>query len=212
LTRTPPRQATRSIVRSETYLFRYSIGLDGILRSTRLQFSPAPTSLSEQSASFLISLEPKGETSISLAVLCEQGSSGRTTVDFGDATREALVSAEMGRREFCHVTTSDSRYNVWLSRSQADLHMMIAGNLEGAYPYAGVPWFNTVFGRDGILTAIECLWAAPGIARSVLKFLAETQATEVLPRQIKSNIWVIEFAIPSKEPWPRRCPPASYRR
>ncbi len=170
------------IVESDHVILSY-LGLDRILRSTRLQFSPAPASLSEQSASFLISLEPKGETSISLTVLCEQGSSGRITVDYGDATREALVSAEMGRREFCHVTTSDSRFNAWFSRSQADMHMLIAGNPEGAYPYAGVPWFNTVFGRDGILTAMECLWAAPDIARSVLKFLAETQATELLPEQ-----------------------------
>ena len=70
------------IVESDRVILSY-LGLDGILRSTRLQFSPAPTSLSEQSASFLISLEPKGEASISLAALCEQGSSGRITVDYG---------------------------------------------------------------------------------------------------------------------------------
>ena len=171
-----------AVIEDDCVVLSYQ-GLDGQLRSTRLQFSPVPAQLSQNSVSFAAGLEPKQETSISITTSCEQQRSRRAIVDFGHAMSEALRSSEQVRLQFCRITTSNSRFNSWLSRSEADVHMMINGNPEGAYPYAGVPWFNTVFGRDGILTAMECLWVAPWIARSVLKYLAETQATEIVPDQ-----------------------------
>jgi glycogen debranching enzyme len=171
-----------AVVENDCVVLSYQ-GLDGQLRSTRLRFSPVPAQLSQNSVTFAAELEPRQETSIFITTSCEQQKSHRSIVDFGQAMSEALRSSEEAKLQFCRITTSDNRFNSWLSRSEADIHMMINGNPEGAYPYAGVPWFNTVFGRDGILTAMECLWAAPWIARSVLKYLAETQATEVIPDQ-----------------------------
>jgi len=79
------------------------------------------------------------------------------------------------------IRSSNDRFNRWIKRSAADVEMMVTGNPERDYPYAGVPWFSTIFGRDGIITAMEVLWINPSIARGVLQFLAETQATDFNP-------------------------------
>jgi glycogen debranching enzyme len=158
-------------------------GLDQVTRRTRLRFTPAPAQLSGDTAVFELTLPPQGLAHIDLAVCCEHDGGRPANERFDEALFAAGSDWQTARRDACRVETSNERFNDWVNRATADLHMMTTRLPTGPYPYAGVPWFSTPFGRDGIITALQVLWLEPALARGVLAFLAATQATAVVPEQ-----------------------------
>ncbi len=157
-------------------------GLDGVVRVTEIVFSQKPLALTPNEARFLLRVSPKEKTNLGLVVRCLQGDETRER-DFRSALflrrkeRQALVKASV------RVETSNEHFNRWLERSEYDLFMMLTRTPYGLYPYAGIPWFNSIFGRDGLIVGFQTLWFNPQIARGVLEVLAQTQATERDPAQ-----------------------------
>jgi glycogen debranching enzyme len=158
-------------------------GLDRVARRTIIDFSIRPDRVDEKHARFAFSLAPKEEVSLYVTISCEEAARAKKTLSFDIALRHSTEELKTGGLSEARITAPDRRFNAWMARSEADLQMMMIGNPEGEYPYAGVPWFSTVFGRDGILTAMECMWIDPTIAQNVLRYLAQVQATEIDPER-----------------------------
>ena len=153
-------------------------GLDGMVRKTRLHFDPQPQQLSGDCARFHFSLPPKAETHFYTKIGCITETIVPGCEDYYGAFTKFGEFSRARMDERCHVATSDPFFNRWLDRSTADLIMLTTQLPQGDYPFAGLPWYSTTFGRDGILTAHQYLWIDPNMAKGVLAFLADTQATE----------------------------------
>lgn len=158
-------------------------GLDHVVRETRLNFFPQPLQISGKNANFEMDVQPRAEVFLYLDVCCDRREDCPPPRSYRQALSATKSLHETIDARLCRITSSNERFSDWLSRSESDLQMMTVGNPEGAYPYAGVPWFNTVFGRDGLITAYEVLWAEPALAKGVLQFLADTQGDSVIPEQ-----------------------------
>lgn len=162
---------------SQSVLALKYVGLDGVERTTLLSFSNKPASLTRAAANYMLALPNRGKAVVDMHVGINLPREPR---------QQSFLSGLLGTRKafarkaaWCNIATSNADLNVALRRAAADISLLMTRTPSGIYPYAGVPWFSTAFGRDGLITALELLWLNPGLARGVLQFLAAYQAGSI---------------------------------
>jgi glycogen debranching enzyme len=158
-------------------------GLDGVDRWVTVRCTPTPTTVDpgEICCDTLLSAEEVAQWDLSIS--CEINERVNGDLSYERALVEVERALHSAKADDCLIVTSNEQFNAWLNRALADLHMMVSDTPDGPYPYAGVPWFSTPFGRDGLITAFEFLWVNPAITRGVLAYLAATQARESIPER-----------------------------
>jgi glycogen debranching enzyme len=168
--------------RSAASVALHHFGLDGEHRTTTLTFDPAPAQLDENRARFERTLGPSEVMRVILQIACDERPADHDLIRrFYSTLRLARRGMRNASGRATALESSNSLFNEMARRSVADLYMLITETEHGPYPFAGIPWFSTVFGRDGIITALFALWIDPTIAKGVLNFLAANQATKTDP-------------------------------
>ncbi len=158
-------------------------GIDGVVRSTAIHLAPTPVIVGQQWIEYRFRLEPHQDQSITMRIACSDVDERAEPVTYRRASELLAASFNEFRHRACLIESPFAPFNDWLARSYTDLHMLLTETPEGLFPYAGVPWYSTPFGRDGLITAMMCLGIDPEIGRGVLRFLARLQAVEVNPEK-----------------------------
>jgi glycogen debranching enzyme len=174
-----PRRGERKPVEvgERSVKFRYE-GLDRVERYSTIVFSDPPTRLEADRAEFLYALQPEGYVELFVEIGSHVGAPP-CRERFRASAARARFAMRNRRRRGGRLRTTGRLFNAWTEKSRADLALLTTPLQTGPYPYAGIPWFSTAFGRDAIITAWQILWFDPSLARGVLTFLATHQAEEV---------------------------------
>jgi len=169
---------TAEIARSAVVL-RYE-GLDNVVRTSAISFSQTPDQLTSERADFIIAVTKRSSQTLYVEVGNETVASPESQ-RFRAAAARARFGMRAKRQHGATLHSSGRVFNDWMARARADVALLTTELATGPYPYAGIPWFSTAFGRDGVISALQMLWLNPGLARGVLAFLAQHQATETSP-------------------------------
>jgi glycogen debranching enzyme len=152
------------------------LGLDGVVRTTSIRFSPAPEDLNHSLARFELEAEPGQDLEIVVEVVPAEGEESPVRRTMQQA--EELLARDYGRwRKRCTgFRTTNVQLSRFLDRAILDLRMLQAGIGEDTVSLdAGVPWYTTMFGRDALITAHQALGVDPELAWSTLRALAALQ-------------------------------------
>jgi glycogen debranching enzyme len=157
-----------------TFAYR---GLDELTRRVRIQFRRQPNVLRRHGAIIHLNLKPGKSEEIGAVIVVDlpggagTGSARQSAVSVGDSHRQWKESS-------ARILTSNDLFNAAIYRSIADLRLLWTENgPDLSYVAAGVPWFDTLFGRDSALAAYMSLAYRPQMARGVLRCLARFQGT-----------------------------------
>lgn len=151
-------------------------GLDAVWRNVAIAFSEPPRHMDTRGALFEVVLA--GRQHWVLYIEVGAGVALPSRIRYRDAAAHARRSLRARRRRGAQFRASNRLFQAWIDKSEADLALLTTDLPTGPYPYAGIPWFSTPFGRDALITAMQTLWIYPALARGVLAFLAENQSHE----------------------------------
>ncbi|MCD1296179.1 glycoside transferase [Methanocella sp. CWC-04] len=175
------RRGLRAILEGEegkNVILRYE-GLDNIIRRTEFYFNPAPEIYWDK-AIFNMEVAPYETKEIDIEIVMTLGVVPVIRQDFVVAKKEIEESYDQWQKMLTQIDTDNDLMNNIIETCILDLRSLIIQTKKGLLvPAAGIPWYDTIFGRDSLITSMQTLMLNPTLSRSTLSFLTIYQGTKV---------------------------------
>lgn len=176
------REAAEKDIRQKYEAGRLTIsyyGRDGHTRITRVAFDPVPDRFEKNTCYFRVDLPPRNPLKITLQVFVEDIPQREEREELTTPIEQRLKmikASYVETMECCsNVQTENHIFSKVFLRSLSDLRMLYMLNKGNVYYSAGVPWYDALFGRDSMISALQVLPYNTTITRSTLQLLASYQ-------------------------------------
>ena len=198
-------RGTRSVtIASESRVVLRYDGLDKISRFTTVQFEPAPKQLVANAAEYEFTLKPGQKTAFFVSVACAEGEVAEPK-PFLKAYRDNRRGLKQITAGIATVESSNDLFNEVACRATSDIYMLVSRTAHGLYPFAGIPWFSTVFGRDGIITAMMMLGSTRRSPRASCAISRRRRRPVSTPRRMPSRARCCTSSGTARWPTSSRC-------
>ena len=164
------------------------LGQDKVERETIVQAENLALVWREGSLTGMMALSPKQSLTAMIQIQCREKTGENLNCNVSGARKNVLpISRHLEkdlrdqkkfRKMWPRISCDGVPLSRWTDNAINDLRILLTPTRYGHFPYAGIPWFSTPFGRDALMTGFSTLWAFPSLTKSVLLFLAATQARE----------------------------------
>ena len=164
---------------SEDLVLAYQ-GLDGIVRSSRIQFSSRqPDRFKGHTAIWHIELNPHQTIRLGYRVQLLSNSYSISKVGTPMTLMQAKAAESMELQEWqqdvTKISSDSGTFNRLIESAKQDIYLLRQSFEDRKFLSAGIPWFSTLFGRDSIIAAWQTLILDPKIAKDTLFVLAQYQ-------------------------------------
>jgi glycogen debranching enzyme len=175
------RRGLRAIIEGDegkNIILRYE-GLDNVIRRTEFYFKPLPD-IFWDTAVFDVEVAPYETREIDIEVVMTLGGVPVMRQEYGVAKKEIEQSYDQWMRGLTQISTDSDVMNSVIETSILDLRSLIINTKKGLLvPAAGIPWYDTIFGRDSLITSLQTLMLNPTLSQSTLRFLTIYQGNKV---------------------------------
>jgi glycogen debranching enzyme len=155
-------------------------GLDGMVMESRIQFQHRqPDYFKGYTAVWQLELASHETQKLDYRVNFFTNNNSSSTVSAAFTLVQAKAAEMMEEQnwvqQITQIRSDKSIFNRVIERAEQDMYLLRQSFGKYKTVSAGVPWFSTLFGRDSLITASQCLMLNPQIAKETLKLLATHQ-------------------------------------